>query len=317
MNTYDCFTFILNKMKKLMMTAAIFCAAYGVSAQGFYADFNVGYGFGAPGRIHNDGTGLGTISHTEIVNGKQTVSKESINGGVGQGINLQLTPGYMFNDHIGVELGVNYYLGTNVKVQEATSNITVASLNVNGMEWNNGRAHAKSNQLRLIPTVVFSTGASNKVSGYAKLGLVMPVFGASVLSSERIEKEFVQGGAVATKTTESEMKVKGGFTVGFKGALGVNFNVTDRIGIFGEVFATALQINRKSASVTKYTVNGVDGLGAMTNYQRDTEYTSELGASSNAIGYGETVDMNKAKNEMTSGTNYNQVGLAVGVKFSF
>lgn len=298
------------------MTAAIFCAVYGASAQGFYADFNIGYGFGAPGRIHNDGTGLGTISHTSIVNGDQSVTVKSISGGVGQGINLQLTPGYMFNEHIGVELGLNYYLGTNVMVQESTSDLTSSLLNVNAMEWSNGRAHAKSNQFRMIPTVIFSTGASNKVSGYAKLGLVMPIAGSSVISSERVEKSFV-GGAVSSQTTESEMKVKGAFTVGFKGALGVNFNVTERIGIFGEVFVTALQINRKESEVTKLTVNGADALGSLTNYSKETIYVKELNASSNANGYGEVIDLNKGRNELTSGTNYNQVGLAIGVKFAF
>lgn len=309
------------KMKKFVFSAAVLMATFGASAQGFYGDINVGYGFGAPGRLHNDGTGLGTTSHTDIVNGVQTTTRKAINGGVGGGINIQLTPGYMFNDHIGVELGLNYYLGNNVLVQEGTSSLTQTNVNINAMEWNSGSAHAKSGQFRILPTLVLSTGASNKVSGYAKLGLVLPIAGSTTLTSTTVDKEItgvnLNGPIIETETVESEMKIKGAFTVGFKGAAGVNFMVSDKIGIFAEAFFTNLHISRKSAEVTQYTVNGADRLGQMTNYAKEVEYVTELNASSNNFGYNASSNLNNARQELTSGNNYNQIGVAVGVKFNF
>jgi hypothetical protein len=93
--------------------------------------------------------------------------------------------------------------------------------------------------------------------------------------------------------------------------------VSDKIGIFAEAFFTNLHISRKSAEVTQYTVNGADRLGQMTNYAKEVEYVTELNASSNNFGYNASSNLNNARQELTSGNNYNQIGVAVGVKFNF
>ncbi len=332
-------------MKRIVFSAAILMASFGASAQGFYGDINVGYGFGFPGRLHNDGTGLGTSTEGVInVNAanqeRQTVlsSNKSINHSAGAGINLQLTPGYMFNDHFGIELGINYYLGSEVTVLEANRSMNLfMAPPMPGVEiapiqednWAVIKATTKSGQLRLIPTLVFSTGASKKFSGYAKMGLVVPVAGSSVITISDDTKAFVNPGfsmatmsltndGIVTNSTVTEQKVKANFTVGFKGAIGVNYMVSEKIGIFAEAFLTSLQLSRKSGEYIRAEYNGQDLLPEMTTFEKEINYVSELDATSNTMGYGQTnIEPSKAQSVMTSATNFNQLGLAVGVKFNF
>lgn len=328
-------------MKKFVFMASLLFASYSAIGQGFYGDINVGYGLGYPGRIHNDGTGLGTSVQGTIdrdgVSGVVTQMKnsdKSINGGVGQGLNLQITPGYMFNDHIGVELGINYYLGSRVTVQEVNYDLH-AHVSIAGMsdeldveDYVDVLATSKSQQMRLIPSLVLSTGASKNISGYAKFGLVLPVFGSSTVSMDRTDKTVVNSGfdfvngkitydEIAETKTSQEQVINGSFTVGFKGAMGINFKVAEKISVFAEVFATNLQIDRKKAELTKFEIGGVDQLPNMTTYQKEITYVNELSNTSNSAEMNPDFTPGSAREALKMGTNFNQLGLAVGVKFNF
>lgn len=288
--------------------AAVLMAGYTASAQGFYGELNVGYGFGYPSSV------LGTTSHTTIVNGLPTGSTTENNyGSVGQGLNLTLAPGYMFNEHIGVELGLNYFLGSNVLVSQATSDFTSNALGMQNVEWNNGNGHAQSNQFRVIPALVLSTGTSNKLSGYVKAGLIVPVGGKTVVTTERNIYTLNPLNGTSTKDVEeSETVTKGNITVGFRGAIGLNFAISDKISVFGEVFSTALQIKAKHSELTKRTLNGVSLIDNEEVIDLQTDFVNEV-----TTGNGTVVDNNAPSQALATKTNFNQLGLAIGVKFNF
>jgi|GEM_PF-809491 len=310
-------------MKKIVLLAAVLMAGYTVKAQGFYMDASVGYGFGAPS------TNFGVKTYEDFANPLNNTT-ENIYGTLGNGINVALTPGYFFNDHIGVELGLQGFFGMKSRVSDATSdNELIYSF-----------TDAKTTQFRVIPSLVISTGNSKKLSAYAKLGIVMPIVGATYGSQESSEFSAalaaVSGGQVTHIKREIETVTKGNFTVGFRGAVGVNFNVSDKIAIFAEVHHTSLTIKPKTRQVESYVVNGTDivesayvvnninvsaiqlgnATGTLPESSVHTEYVDNLSSTSNVDGNA-GFNADKATQALPSKTNFNQLGLNIGVKFNF
>lgn len=296
--------------KKLVIISAFIFAAFGASAQGFYADFNVGYGLGFPGNV------LGQETHTEIVDGNQTETASNIYGSLGQGLTLQLTPGYMFNEHIGVELGLNYFLGSKVTMYDGTSNITVTALGINKQPYSSGTYTAKSNQFRLLPTLYISTGTTKTLSGYVKAGLVLPIAGKTVSTINNVDAE-VDGTGITKDYIEKEITTKGSFSLGFRGAIGLNYNLSDKLSLFAEIYVIDLNIKSKHSEVTKYEYNGVDALSSATTYDKETDYVDDLDASSNNYSYNDNSSEGKPKEVLASKTSFSQTGLQIGIKFNF
>lgn len=297
-------------MKKMLILGAFLLAGYGLNAQGLYLDFNVGYGLGFPGTV------LGQESHTDIINLEQNATTENIVGSIGQGLHLQLTPGYMFNEHIGVELGLNYFLGAKVTLNNATSNITVDALGINKADYSSNEQIAQSNQFRVIPSLIVSTGTSNTLSGYAKAGIVIPVAGKTTVTQNAVDAE-VDGTGITRDIIKAEIESKGAFSLGFRGAIGLNYKLSDRLSIFGEVYGILLNIKSKSRTINSYTFNGVDALAAMTTYDKETSYVKELTNSSNNKGYNPNASDGQPKEDLFSKTSFSQTGIEIGVKFNF
>ena len=76
---------------------------------------------------------------------------------------------------------------------------------------------------------------------------------------------------------------KGGISLGFHGAAGVDIMFTDRFGLFAEVAGNFQNYAPKKGIMTKYTVNGVNQLSSIPASQRDIEcvdsYTETSGSS--------------------------------------
>lgn len=312
-------------MKKIVLMAAVLMAGYTVKAQGFYLDASVGYGFGAPS------TNFGLKTYEDLGNPLNN-TVENIYGTLGNGINIAVTPGYFFNDHIGVELGLQGFLGMKSRVAESTtSNELIYS-------W----TEAKTTQFRLIPSFVLSTGNSKKFSAYAKAGILMPIVGATFGSQESSEASaalaVISGGQATHIKREIETVTKGNFTVGFRGAVGVNFKVSEKIAIFAEVQHTSLTIKPKTRTVKSYNVNGTDitkeayivngfnasavqigggnTSGILPTSSIETEYVDQTSPNSNAPG-NPGFNSDKPTQALPSKTNFNQFGLNIGVKFNF
>ncbi len=99
-------------MKKILLSVAVLSMGTLAMAQGFYTSFNVGYGFGIPGDA---------IGTEEVVDASLNSTETNVYGTFGSGINIGLNPGYMFNEHVGAELGFNYLLGSKVTNYDLSS----------------------------------------------------------------------------------------------------------------------------------------------------------------------------------------------------
>ncbi|MFK7783750.1 MAG: outer membrane protein [Crocinitomicaceae bacterium] len=274
-------------MKKGFLLGVLLLGAGAVSAQGLYASFQAGYGMATSTDV------LGTTT-VVTVTGDQT--ETNIYGTLGAGTAFGLNLGYNFSEHFGAELGVNYFLGSSVSVTE----VTVPTGEVS--------ANAQSSQVRLTPMLVVTTGGDFAV--YGKGGLVLPVSGATTLDVTNTTNPLIG-------TVEQSFETKGSISLGFQGAAGVNYKLSDNLSLFGELSAVNLRIKAATRSMTKNSVGGTDVLESMDTYDKETTYVDELGSSSNNSAYNlTTVDENSAMEDLATKTNFSALFINIGVTYS-
>lgn len=269
-------------MKKFFFTVIAVLSGTAAMAQGGSVAVNIGYGLGTPSEV------LGTDS--------QPGNETNIYGTYGSGLNFGITPGYMLTEHFGMEIGLNYFMGTEV---------------MNGKYTNSDgtyESYVKSNQFRILPNLVVSSGG-DVMSVYAKVGLVLPVTGTTFSRAEDSGAGALSGfGTAATFKAET----KGQFSLGYSGAIGGNYNLSDNLSLFAELSGNYLRIKGKSTSYTEYTVAGQDVLGVMPTYMKEIEYEDEVNP---LLDPSDTPSA--ARKELAPKNNYSAIFLNIGIKFNF
>lgn len=309
-------------MKKITILFALLITSLGVKSQ-FYLDINGGYGFGFPSNV------LGASLEHEVIDvptNSHVVSEKNLLGSLGQGANIQLTPGYMFNDYIGLELGINYFIGAKTVMYDSKSTFTSEALKLDHVEFSHRKDIAHSNQLRLMPSVFISTGASKKLSGYARLGIVMPIYGKVYGSVDSLSFSKYDNKAKELVLLSDEIKaeIEGSPSFGFRGAIGINYNITDQLSIFGELQVTSLNTVPKSQKVVSFKRAGEELIDNIPVYEKETQYVKSVDKTSNNKAYNPDLDASKdasfaskPKQEVFKKTSFSQLGVQIGLKYTF
>ncbi len=270
-------------MKKLILPVLAVMALGTASAQ-FNLGVSAGYGLGSPGHV------LGT---TTASNGDE----KNIYGTLGNGIQANLTPGYMFGEHFGIELGLNGFFGSATTIDKAEG------------PGGTYRHTQKSTQFRIAPAFFIKSGGE-KFSVYARTGLLIPLIGS--VKSE-INNETVPG-----INTMMELKTTGKVALGYTGAFGMNIHFGKKFGFFAEVGANSLRVKSKGTELKEYTANGTDQLGGISTYGKETKYVDELTSSSNNFTTNPTgSSTNEAKEELRQVANFSNFFVQVGIKLTF
>ena len=273
-------------MKKGFLLGALLLGAGAVSAQGLYVGLQAGYGMGTPGDA---------VGSTTVVSATGDQTQTAIYGSYGGGTNIGLNVGYMFTEHVGAELGFSYFLGSTLTSNDVT--VPTGQLTVMG----------KSTQMRLAPSLIVTTGGDFAV--YGKGGLIFPV-GGSILYEYRDNMN-------PLAIVERDFEATGAISLGFQGAIGVNYTLSDNLSIFGEFSAVNLRIKSATNTMTRNSVDGVDVLSAMDTYDIETTFVDELSPSSNNAGYNTDYSTASAKQDLATTTNYNGMFFNIGVKYNF
>ncbi|MCK5856079.1 MAG: porin family protein [Bacteroidales bacterium] len=264
--------------KNLLLIIALFVATT-MSAQ-FYAGLGLGYGMGASKRV-NGTESAGTV-------------ETNIYGSYGQGFNTTLKLGYMFNDNMGLELGVSYLFGA-AQTKDDSEHYFES---------------AKSNGLRLMPQLVYKLDNGF----YGRFGVIIPVMGSTVITSKD-DKMMVGPGTFVV--AESEMTTHGSFSIGFAGAIGYNFALNDNMNLFGELEYIGLSIKSGSAEYTKYEVGGVDQLPTMKTGQKEFTFLDEVDHSSDNTFSNPKWDPNQASVMLRQKAPFSSFGLNIGIVMVF
>jgi len=264
--------------KNLLLVVALFIATT-MSAQ-FYAGLGLGYGMGASKRAN--GTKVDGTVETNIY------------GSYGQGFNTTLKLGFMFNDNMGVEMGVSYIFGASQTKDDHQDYLETA----------------KSNGLRLMPQLVYRLDNGF----YGRFGVIIPVMGKTVITAKD-DKLQVAPGVFMVK--ETEMETHGSFSIGFAGAIGYNFALNDNMNLYGELEYIGLSIKSGSAEFTKYEVGGKDQLPNMTTGQKEYTFLDEVDHSSDNTFSNPKYDPKQATVMLRQKAPFSSFGLNVGITMTF
>ena len=293
-------------MKKLTFiattVAGIFIAQINSQAQGLYAGVGVGYGFPSQVQAY---TPASTSSGTSTSYTSQSAS-------LGKGMSVGIYGGYMVTKNIGFELGISDKLSSTTSTTSGTSAVDTSGSLVTTSTGSNVNT-IKSSLFRLTPAIRFAVG-DGMLQGYMVTGLIIgfptatnetagtntstTYFGATELSS-------------SANTSDEIVTYSGSMIIGFHGAIGVLYSLSDNIGIFGELSGNFQTWAPTEAQITTLTYNGVNELNSLTTSQKQTNYES-------------TYTVNTASNTPGSPTEaakmylpFSTWGITIGVHFNF
>lgn len=215
-------------------------------AQGAYIGFGGGY--------H-----IATASQSLATSNTSSTSEiKLVKGTFGKGIMPSLFFGTMLNTNVGIELGVGYLLGSKIKSSYSSSYGT-----------SNYEGSVKAYQL--IPTLRICTTAE-KVKLYSKSGVVICIAG-NFTEMEKYTSIF-QGST--SMTEETIRKYTGGISIGFIGAAGGQFKISEKCSFFSEISFIAQSWAPSKGKTTSYIVNGQDELASLSAEEKETEFVSSI-----------------------------------------
>jgi len=209
-------------------------------SQGAYININAGFGVGTSSQNLS-----GFYNDTRQNN---FTTREQVNVSLGKGINIGGGIGYMFNENIGVELGISYMIGGKTQSKDIYTNGTTDYT-------------ISSTMLKFNPSLVIATGFKN-INPYAKIGVVV---GSGSIIYEYNDND--NGDIWLEKT-----KYNGGIALGLSAGLGILFNINDNLSFFGELNMLNLSYAPTKGELTEASFNGADQLPAMTTKERQTDY---------------------------------------------
>lgn len=263
-----------------------------VVAQNFYLKVRGGYGIGVAKEGYYTGLNQGVVTPS---------SQETVYASLGAGIPLGISGGYTLSNNLAMELDANFLIGDKVRVADLSSTLKQT-------------ADAHTRQFQVSPNIVMSTGFDKKWSLYTKVGFVLPVGGKTYLD--------VKNTTLPTANFELQQTISGKPSLGYKGVLGVNYRINEKLGIFTELEGVHLKIKRNSSEVTKFSFNGEDKLAEYDTYRALISSASggKLNLPAKEVEYFDKLE----NGEMTDGTKalsttspYGKLGLNIGLTWTF
>lgn len=255
------------KSTKLVLLATILTLFSGqLFAQSPYARLGAGYALG---------TATQTLGTDYDSNNKGTV----VNGSLGAGVHINAALGYHFTENLAAELGFTYVLGSSIESKDVSTSQT----NTQTLQ---GRS------ISFAPALVFSTGFEETVAPYARVGALV------ALPSFTDERETT--GAIQSTYKDRSY---GGVAIGFTGALGLQYNISDNLAFFGELQFNALSYKPSKWEIEELTSDGIDIL-------------KDLPVSEGT--YEDELDAKPATDKKSSyQTPFSSIGFNIGLKATF
>ncbi|HKR03682.1 MAG TPA: outer membrane beta-barrel protein [Bacteroidia bacterium] len=201
-----------NTILKIVATSVtiLFCQATNnpAIAQGAYVTAGMGYNLAAGSMV---------IGYNTTENGFTGISQTAVSGSLGKGISFGAGFGYMFSKNVGAELGFSYLSGSTYK-------FTYTHIEDFSGESFTSTSKIKGKMIRLTPAIKITAG--EKLRPYVKFGVVIGILPKA--EEEGSSTDLIFG-------LNSTDKYSGGTSIGWMGALGLDFNLSSMFSIFLEV----------------------------------------------------------------------------------
>jgi len=299
--------FIINTILFIIIASSLRTQAQGYIRAGAGAGFNVGQDAFAIPALERDSSNM-------------IIGQRTVFGSFGQGARFSVTGGYMITPYFGVEVEIYYFQGFK---QEYGSD--------NGPSSTDNTQYSRtgySYQMRATPALIVQA-PEGKFQPYAKFGVVLPFFGKTILEESW---EYAVGGSRAKQTD-----IDGKFSIGFESSIGVQYNVTDNLGIYLQATYTGLRIRSDKATVVKdesvaptgeVTDNLENALVLTTEIVFQDELTEESNTTAGInllpdvpndviVVINGNIDNTKPLNLPTQTSNFNALSFNVGIKYTF
>jgi hypothetical protein len=228
-------------------------------------------------------------NYIRISNNAYTV--EAVNAALGKGYSEGLDFGYMFNRHIGFELGFSFLTGSPVYYKD-----------VNMFTPGRSDFSVRAKMFRFTPELLITT-RMKEISPYLKFG---PLLGSGFVLMESDMVSSIDGSVWVMKS-----KLNGGMPVGITSTAGISIKVTEIFSAFIECTAINMSFAPSKGEYYYYTINGEDQLPKMHTNQKEANFVNHIDYNYVAQPYTEP------DTRMKSLLPFSSLGINIGVAFHF
>jgi len=282
-------------MKKIFLILGLLILTINTNAQSnkFYVGISGGYGLGI---FKNDIVFNNDLANSQLLLGYQMfnsdnsqVSSERIS--LTEGINANFALGYNINNNLSIEIGAKYTKSNTFKTERYI---------VEGYpKPTNYRSEINSESIFIIPQIKYYFD-TNKVKPYIKTGLIIS---SSVVYYD-IDVDFMFSIYINEK---AKYKFYDGYNLGFYNAIGVEYDLSKRISLFGDISISVINFSHKKLKRTEMFVAGVD--------ENDNE--RDNGPKEINLYKSYDVDENYIKSALTQIFPASNIALNIGIQFNF
>ena len=210
--------------------------------------------------------------------------------GIGTGLPFVAAVGYKLGANIGIELGIDYFQGLNIKSADDQY--------YNGHTVTDATTKTHGSMLSLVPAFVL-TIPLEKLQPYARIGVKIGVLSSEMTKVDGSTLYYV--GEISQKVpVTTKEKDYGGVAFGFQAAIGTDFKLSNMLSLFGEIQMDGISYAPSKGKFTEFTVNGVDQLSQMSTTDKSWDYSKSR------------TDGDDKQDKFN--IPFNNVGLVVGVK---
>ena len=216
----------------------------------WYSRVGLGYAVPHAGQITDPYGDPYSGTATYINNGTALSDYKYKKASMGSGVQLSIAEGYMFNKNLGLELSMNF----GIAPQKYTYSASGPVPNYYSLLSTNITQHAKL-PIMLIPSVVFQTGGS-QLNIYTRVGIVLPINTKTTLHETDLYDS--TGGIFHLQNEKDELTIdaKSSFSLGFAGALGLQYKMNKHFRFFAELSVISINVYIKEDELTQLLVNG-------------------------------------------------------------
>ena len=266
----------------------------------------------------------GNYSTTTATADKRDVPHAAFGGGLSIGGAI----GYGFNEHLSVEIGINYLTGSSMTIEDHSnyiSNYTYYYPTYTRYNYENSINNVKftlktGGRVRLMPALKISSKPAT-FTPYVKGGLVVGIGGTiNYNEDDGLFYAYTSnngGNSSSTSSNSYAITATKGFSLGFMAAIGAGYKLSECFSIFGEVGLISEYYAPTHGEVTKYTIGGTDYWAGMSTAQRQFDYTNSTNVTTNSSSILPPGGMVTFSSQyLKQYFSFSSYGLNIGVKFS-
>ncbi|MCX6312230.1 MAG: outer membrane beta-barrel protein [Bacteroidetes bacterium] len=275
---------------KIIFSAIAALLFFNANAQSSYAGANFTYGFPIAG------TALGTISTSNF--SSNTGSYENVKGSFGTGFNVGSYFGYSMNSNLGFEIGVNYLWGKKYNFED--------NRDYGSGSYDNVKDEVYASSFRISPAfrIGFEQG---KFHPYMRAGMTFGLFNKIVDNTTETSKGPLTLGA---DICESRFEFSKGNSIGFTGAIGVNYSISGNMYLFAEITNYLMSWAPQKGELLKNNLNGNDQLPTINVSDKQFEFVDHYDRTA-------TIDTNAPTPSLKHYFPMSSLGVTIGMHFDF